>query len=428
MNPRIGIVGLGYVGLDLAVVSALRGNYVVGVDLNKEIVDKTNAGVSHIKDGRTQELLTRLLGTTNPGNSGLYATDDYAKLAGASVVVVCVPTPINGNNKPDLRFLKSACNSLIPLLHKGELIIVESTIAPGTMKEVVKPILERSGLKAGEDFFLAYCPERINPGDSTYWVDNIPRVVGGVNEVSTTAAKTFYEEILSAPIMPLSSMEAAEAVKITENTFRDINIAYVNHLAMYYDQVGLDVTEIIAAASTKPFGYMPFKPGCGVGGHCIPNNPYYIIDKAASIGVDLDFLRMAREINESMPEYTVKLLEKKVGDLKGETVGVLGVTFKEGVDDVRQSPGLKIIEILKARGATVEIYDYSARQYNTKDSVRGLMNAAKKIIVTTDSGFKDIPIEAYKECRTEIIIDGRNCLDAKALKEAGIYYHGIGRC
>ena len=420
-KKKVAIVGLGYVGLPLACLCARKGYAVLGIDINLEIVEKTNRGISHIKDDELDRALKEVKGK-------LVATDKFDGIPNCGIVVICVPTPVDEKYKPDLRPLKSACNRIFTLIRKGQLIIVESTIYPGVIEEVVAPILERSGMKAGSDFYLAHCPERIDPGNRKYKVNNIPRVVGGVDKESLKRAAGFYRSIIDAPVLEMSSVKAAEAVKIMENTFRDVNIAFVNELAKSFDKFGIDISEVIKGASMKPFGFMPFYPGCGVGGHCIPVDPYYLIERAKGAGFDHRFLKLAREINHSMPEYTVELLESKLGDLKGEKVGVLGIAYKADVDDMRESPALDMIRILKERGAEITVYDPNIPAKSDVSSLDELLKKVDYIILAADhKEFREMDPSRLKENGIEIVIDGRNCLDKEKIKALGIVYKGIGR-
>ena len=366
---KICVIGLGYVGLPLACLCARKGYEVYGYDVDSNKVDLINKKVSPIKDEELESGLKLV---------DVKATTDSSVIGFSDVVFVCVPTPIKENHMPDLRFVESAIEIICQNLNKscnGQLVVIESTIHPGTCEEVIMPIFDKFGFKHGEDFFLAHCPERIDPGNKKWNVENIPRVVGGLSDVAVNKAVELYKSILDlgVDVMSLSSIKAAEAVKITENTFRDVNIAFVNELAMSFDKLGIDVTEVIKGASTKPFAFMPHWPSCGVGGHCIPVDPYYLIEQAKSKGFDHSFLSLARSINKKMPEYSVARLEealKEIGksvdngvdkdigrEIKGTKIGVLGLAYKGNVDDTRESPAFEIIELLQAKGAEVFVFD-----------------------------------------------------------------------
>ena len=419
---NIAIVGLGYVGLPLACLCAEKGLNVYGVDVDKNKISLINQGISPIDDEELKEKIRLLKGKLN-------ATDSFQEaLKGSSVVVVCVPTPVDKNNIPDLDLLKKACESISKSLQDNTLVVIESTIYPGTVEEICFPILKRSNKK----IYLAHCPERIDPGNKKFTIKNIPRVVAGINKESAKKAAEFYKSIIEANILELNSVKAAEATKIMENTFRDINIAFVNEMAMSFDMAGIDITEVIRGASTKPFAFMPHYPGAGVGGHCIAVDPYYLISKAKELGFEHRFLSLARKINEGMPHYTIQLLEnelKKMNkNVKGEKIGVLGLSYKANVDDTRESPSIEIIRILKEKNAEVYAFDpYSKNGSNAKD-LNDLLRKSNHIILATDHNeFKNMDLNKLKENRIKIVIDGRNCLDKEKIKSMGILYHGIGR-
>ena len=395
------IIGLGYVGLPLAQLCKQKGHVVSGFDIDAGKVSKLN--------------------------SEFNASTDPAIVKDSEVVLVCVPTPVNEDKTPNLDALVTAVGDVSENLQKGQLVIIESTIFPGTTEEIVKPLLEESGLKAGSDFFLAHCPERIDPGNQEWTVENIPRVLGAFTAEGAVKAREFYKSILEAPISVLSSLKSAEAVKVVENTFRDINIAYVNELAKGFDNAVIDLVEVIKGASTKPFGFMPHYPGCGVGGHCIPVDPYYLIDKAKQEGFKHTFLKLAREINESMPSYTVGLL-KGIADLKDAKVGILGISYKGNVDDIRGSPGLKMLEILEDAGARTEIFDPFVPGRSTVKSIDELLEKSDYVIVATaHDEFLGISAGQLKHAGIKAVIDGRNCLDKGAILDSGVLYKGIGR-
>lgn len=311
-------------------------------------------------------------------------------------------------------------------------MILESTVSPGTTEEVVIPILEKSGLKAGEDFFIAHCPERIDPGNKKWDVRNIPRVIGGINQESTELAYELYRQIIDADVMKLSSLMNAEATKIVENTFRDVNIAFVNEMAKSFDKIGIDVKEVVDAAATKPFGFMAHYSGCGVGGHCIAVDPYYLIDKAEKKGFNHRFLKLAREINNSMPHYTVNKIAiglNKIGkSVKNSSIAILGLAYKGGVDDTRESPAYQIIKELKEMGAKITVYDpYVINESTVKTLDEALYNKDSVVIVTDHPEFKKINAEKLKDNNVKVVIDGRNILDKKEIQNQEIVYEGIGR-
>ena len=310
MSKTVAIIGLGYVGLPLACLCAKKGYSVIGIDVDQDKIDKINSGISPINDEYVNENLKK--GT-------IQATDDFSEIKKAEYVIVCVPTPVNEKHLPDLSYVKNSSKSISNHLQKNQVVIVESTVYPGTTEEVVLPLLEESGLKAGQDFFLAHCPERIDPGNKKWTIEKIPRVVGGINNKSTEMAAELYMNLIDAEIIKIKSSKEAEATKIMENTFRDVNIAFINEMAKSFDKAGIDIIEVIKGASSKPFAFMPHYPGAGVGGHCIAVDPYYLIDNAKNYNFNHEFLKLARKINDSMPEYAVTLLKQELSKI-GETI------------------------------------------------------------------------------------------------------------
>ena len=418
---KVCVVGLGYVGLPLAL--ALTKSYsVVGFDIDVAKVDAINSGTCPIEDGYTRRLFS---------SYKLSATTDPTVLSSASVIFVCVPTPVDEKHLPDLRPLKGAMGVVAECLQKGQMVIVESTIYPGTTEEVVLPILESSGLKGGVDFGIVYCPERIDPGNNKWVLENIPRVLGSLTMADAVRAKELYQSFISAEIRVLNSIKAAEAVKILENTFRDVNIAFINEMAKSFDKLGIDILEVIRGASSKPFGFMPFYPGPGVGGHCIPVDPYYLIERAKATGFEHDFLSLARRINLSMPEYVVDLLQSKLNELgvsvSGAKIGVLGCAYKKGIDDMRESPATKVISVLQQQGASVVVYDPYVPGYSDK-GLGAVLDEVDYVVVLTDhEEFTSLNEEEFLAKGIKLVVDGRNCLNATRIKELGISYCGIGR-
>jgi nucleotide sugar dehydrogenase len=423
-NKNLTVIGLGYVGLPLALLAAEKGYQVSGVDLDQQKVNLVNKRVTPIEDSFIQEQLK---------NTSMTATTDYSEVKNANVIVICVPTPVYGNRMPNYSPVKSACKSIVPYLGDGQLVILESTVNPGVCDEIILPLLEKeSGLKCGEDFYLAHCPERINPGDKRWTVANIPRVVGGFDRQSLDKAVKFYQSIISAEIKPMGTLKEAEAVKVVENSFRNINIAFVNELAMSFSKLGIDVVNVIEGAATKPFAFMPHYPGCGIGGHCIPVDPYYLINYAKRNGFTPQFLNMACKVNEKMPEYTVSLTKKELKKLKGKIAGtrvtVLGMAYKPDIDDVRESPAFTIVKLLKKSGIQVKSYD---PHLNGKSDAATLDEALKNtdavIIATAHREFKQLTPEQLRDNKINILIDGRNCLNRAEYAASGIIYKGIGR-
>ena len=427
MVKSVTIVGLGYVGLPVACLCAEKGYKVYGLDIDKNRVDSINKGTSPIEDDyiikKLKNLMNRIIATTSSADC----------IPISDIIIVCVPTPVDRNNSPDLSALMESISSIGKFVKPNTLLIIESTIYPGTIEEIAIPILKKHGFDAYKnDIFVAHCPERIDPGNKDWTIDNLPRVVGGVTEYATKKATEFYRSIIEADVIELSSIKAAEATKIMENTFRDVNIAFVNEMAQSFDKAGIDILEVIKGASTKPFAFMPHYPGAGVGGHCIPVDPYYLIEKAKQIGFNHKFLSLARDINNNMPNYTVQLLENQLHKLgksiKGAKVGVLGLAYKANVDDIRESPAFDIIGILKAKGADVFVFDSHVKKGINVKNLDELLNKSDYVILATDHNeFKNIDLNQFKKHKILVVIDGRNCLDKEKINSMGILYHGIGR-
>ena len=333
---KVCVIGVGYVGLPVACQCVKNNFEVICADVNQEKLDLISKGVSPIKDDKIQKELLEIY-------SKFELSTDISSSAGkADIIVICVPTPIKEKKEPDLSHLKSSLEAVSKTLKKNQLIIIESTIYPGLTEEFAKPILEQNGLKAGVDFFLAHCPERINPGDNKWFLENIPRVVSAVSPKGTKIAAEFYRKIITAEVMELNSLKEAEATKILENTFRDINIAFVNELAKSFDAMGINIYEVIKGASTKPFAFTPHYPGPGVGGHCIPIDPYYLIEKAKQKGFEHSFLILARQINESMPAYVVEKTQSALNEInitaENAKITMLVLAYKKNINDIQENP------------------------------------------------------------------------------------------
>ena len=425
----ITIVGLGYVGLPLACLCAEKGNMVYGLDIDKRKIEFINRGESPIEDEYLSNKLKnpkiKIHATSNPDEC-IFKSD---------VVIICVPTPVDKNNAPDLTALMSAALTVSRHINKNSILVVESTIYPGTIEEVMLPILQKEKFDAFKnDLFVAHCPERIDPGNKKWTIEMLPRVVGGITKEATKKAAEFYRSIIGANVMELTSVKAAEATKIMENTFRDVNIAFVNEMAQSFDKAGIDIMEVIKGASTKPFAFMPHYPGAGVGGHCISVDPYYLIEKAKQLGFNHRFLILARQINNAMPEYAVELLENELHkikkQIKGAKVGVLGLSYKANVDDIRESPAFEVIRALKTKGADVFVFDPHVKNNSNinTESLNDLLTKSDYIVLVTDHNeFRNMDLENLKRHKIIGIIDGRNCLDKEKIKLLGIFYHGIGR-
>jgi UDP-N-acetyl-D-glucosamine dehydrogenase len=350
----LGVIGLGYVGLPLAVEAGKSGIRAIGFDVNEVVAESVNAGRSHIQDVPGSDVVALR------GAGLLEATTDMARLSECDVISVCVPTPLSKTRDPDVSYIMSASAAVAAGLRKGQLIVLESTTYPGTTREVLLPALEATGLKVGEDFHLCFSPERVDPGNETWNTKNTPKVVGGITEACTAAGAAFYDAFLDS-VVPVSSTEAAEMTKILENTFRAVNIGLANETALIAERLGVDVWEVIDAASTKPFGFMKFTPGPGLGGHCIPVDPHYLSWKMRTLNYKTRFIELASEINSEMPYFVVdKIREALNGRRKavnGSTILVLGVAYKRDIEDVRESPALDVIRLLEDDGAAVSYHD-----------------------------------------------------------------------
>ena len=412
-TAKVGIVGLGYVGLPLAVEFAQAGFEVVGIDIAQSKVDDLNNGISYIQDIPT-EILRPLV------ESGkLRATSDYAAVADLDTINVCVPTPLGKTKDPDMSFIMNAAEQIAQNIKGVKLILLESTTYPGTTEEVLLPLLEKSGQKVGVDFFLCFSPERVDPGNPKYHTKNIPKVVGGITPTCTEMGALFYSQALET-VIPVASSQVAEMVKLLENTFRMINIGLVNELAIMCDRMGINVWEVIDAAATKPFGFMPFYPGPGLGGHCIPIDPYYLSWKAKQSGIEARFIELAGQINGDMPHFAVQKVQNALNDvskpLKGSHVHIVGVAYKRNIDDVRESPALDVMHLLQKRGATVtysDPYVPSIRLENRIAKAEDLMLNAKKAdccVIITDH--KDFDYDALLDA-ANLIVDTRNALKGR---------------
>ncbi|MCP4231528.1 MAG: nucleotide sugar dehydrogenase [bacterium] len=365
-----GVIGLGYVGLPLAMAYNDAGYRVVGFDINDERVEMTNEGVSQIDDVPSERLKRAV------DDEMMSATNDMAQLADVDIIVICVPTPLTPHREPDVSYLENTSDTIAQYLRKGQLIIVESTVYPGATREVVLPRLEGTGLAEGEDFFLSFSPERVDPGNKQYTIADIPKVIGGASDAATELTTAFYEPVVTE-VVPVSSPEAAEMSKLLENTYRAVNIALVNELKVLCHRMGLDVFEVIDAAKTKPYGFEVFYPGPGVGGHCIPLDPFYLTWKARENEYVMHFVERAGEVNWLMPRYVVDRLIYALNErgraIKGANVLVLGIAYKADVDDMRESPALPVMEQLMDYGANLAYHDpYIAKMPDTRKYQFGL--------------------------------------------------------
>jgi UDP-N-acetyl-D-glucosamine dehydrogenase len=408
-QAKVGIIGLGYVGLPLAVEFSLRGFDVTGFDVDAWKVGEINAGRTYIGDVTTADVANSVKAGT------LRATTDMSKLHEMEAIDICVPTPLRKTRDPDLSYVVQAVDAVQAQLRPGQLVILESTTYPGTTDEVVQPALEAKGLKAGTDFFLAFSPERVDPGNTRYSTRTIPKVVGGINAESTDLAAELYGAIIDT-VVPVSSTQVAEMVKLLENTFRAVNIGLVNEIALMSHRMNIDVWEVIDAASTKPFGFMPFYPGPGLGGHCIPIDPFYLSWKARQSGFEARFIELAGHVNSSMPAYVVERIGEALNTRKqainGSRIHLLGVAYKKDVSDIRESPALDIAELLERRGATVSYSDpFVPHLHHGHLDLRSVdepqVNGVDCAVICTNHGAFDYKTMAR---RYPIIVDTRNAL------------------
>lgn len=409
-TARVGVLGLGYVGLPLAVEFARAGLNVVGIDVQQSKVDQFNQGRSYVKDVG-DDVFAPLV------ESGkLRATTDYGIIEELDTIDICVPTPLRKTKDPDMSYVISATDAIAQHLHPGLLVMLESTTYPGTTDELVLPKLEGSGLTVGRDFFLCFSPERVDPGNPQFHTRNIPKVVGGITPACTEMGVLFYKQALDT-VVPVSSTRVAEMVKLLENTFRMINIGLVNELAVMCDRMNIDVWEMIDAAATKPFGFMPFYPGPGLGGHCIPIDPFYLSWKSKEAGIEARFIELAGYINGRMPEFVVEKIQNALNDVskpvRGSRVHIVGIAYKKDIDDVRESPALDIIHLLGRLGASISFSDPFVQSVQvdgaslpSQDLLPSVEKADCVVIVTNHS---EVDYRQVVE-RSKLIVDTRNAL------------------
>jgi UDP-N-acetyl-D-glucosamine dehydrogenase len=407
-----GIIGLGYVGLPLAVELAKAGFKVLGYDISQRVVDGINAGRSHIKDINDAELAAVV------SQGLLSATTDAARLAEPDAISICVPTPLSKFKDPDMSYIQAATDVVARTLRVGQVIILESTTYPGTTREVVLPALEKTGLKVGQDFFLSFSPERVDPGNATYHTRNTPKVVGGITDACRDVTIALYGPAIDT-LVPVKTTEAAELVKLLENTFRSVNIGLANEMAIVCDKLGVDVWDVIEAAATKPFGYMKFLPGPGLGGHCIPIDPHYLAWKMRGLNYKTRFIDVAGEVNTEMPVFWVRkvadALNRRSRAVNGAKVLVLGVAYKRDIDDIRESPALDIIHLLEQRGAIVSFHDphistYRDEEGHARESVpleAATLAASDCVIIITDHTSIDWHMV---KAHAPLVVDTRNVL------------------
>ncbi|MBS4538834.1 nucleotide sugar dehydrogenase [Clostridium sp. D2Q-11] len=406
----LSVIGLGYVGLPLVVEKAKSGYKVIGIDIQQKRVDMVNDGINYIGDIVDDDLKELV------DKNMIEASTDYSVLSKADCVMICVPTPLDRHQQPDTSYIEQSTRDISKYLRRGMLIVLESTTYPGTTEEVIKPILEATGLKCGEDFFLAFSPERVDPGNKQYNIKNTPKIVGGVTENCTELAALLYEKFLQGSIHKVSSPAVAEIEKILENTFRNINISVINEMTILCEKMGIDIWEVIEAAKTKPYGFMPFYPGPGIGGHCIPIDPYYLTWKAREYNYHTKLIEVAGEINNYMPQYVVerimKILNKYSKPINGSKVLLIGATYKKDIDDLRESPSLKIIDYLRKEKAVVEYNDpyvseftHNGIKYKSKDLTEEFLKSVDITVIVTDHSCYEYQ---YIVENSKIVFDTRN--------------------
>lgn len=416
-TATLGVVGLGYVGLPLAMETGRAGFRTLGFDVSDRVVERVNRGESHVKDVESAQL-------ADLRASGCFeATSDLSRLEECDVISICVPTPLNKIKDPDLSYVVAAAHAVGHALRPGQLVILESTTFPGTTREVVLPVLEESGMKVGKEFFLCFSPERVDPGNPVWHTRNTPKVIGGITNDCLKVGTAIYERIFDT-LVPVDSAEAAELVKVYENTFRMINIALANELAQACDKLGVDVWEVIEAAATKPFGFMKFTPGPGLGGHCIPLDPHYLSWKLRTLQYRTRMIELASEINSEMPSFVLRKVADALNEqrkaLKGSSVFVLGVAYKKDIDDVRESPALEIIRLLQAKGADVSYHDpfcavieddghtpLIGLPMRSVDLTNGALEASDCVVIVTDH--TNIDYETVAQ-RARLVVDTRGIM------------------
>ena len=403
MKSDVAIVGAGYVGMPLARVFAEAGKNVVLVDVNEDVVDGINRGESHIGDVPSEALKTLV----DAGR--VSATSDYDALQEVDAILIALPTPLSSHREPDLTIVESAAAEIAPRLRKGQVVVLESTPYPGTTRESLQPILERSGMKAGEDFHLAFSPERVDPGRTDWTTKNTPKLVGGLTPACTERAVELYRSAVDT-VVPLSSPETAEMTKLLENIFRAVNIALVNELAQLCERMEVDVWEVVEAAETKPFGFMSFKPGPGLGGHCIPIDPFYLTWKAREYDFYTEFIDLAGKVNANMPFFCRSLISQALNhgaekSLKGSRILILGVSYKADIDDVRESPAKKIVELLHKAGTDVSYHDPHVPEFDGLRSVDYAPESYDCVVIVT--AHSSIDYEDLVE-RAQVVVDLRN--------------------
>ena len=403
---KVGIIGMGYVGIPLGLEFAKKKFSVLGFDKDKKRVEDIKAGsqvMKHINEENMREFID------NRGS----ATTNFTKINAMDCLIICVPTPLEIHEQPDMSYVKSASNLISKNIKKGQLIVLESTTYPGTTKELVKPILEKSGLKAGEEFFLAYSPEREDPGNNEFRVSKIPKVIGGYTKECLEVANSLYKNIVSETVK-VSSMETAESTKLMENIFRAVNIAMVNEMKLILSRMNVNIWEVIEAAKTKPFGFMPFYPGPGMGGHCIPVDPFYLSWKAKEYNTEAKFIKLAGEVNRKMTENIAHRIGKALNDdeksIRNSKIMILGVAYKKDIDDMRESPALKLIDLLEFKGARISYHDPYVKNLNDRKSIELTsknIELQDALVITTDHTNIDYDLIGK---HAKLVIDTRNAM------------------
>ncbi|TSC72681.1 MAG: UDP-N-acetyl-D-glucosamine dehydrogenase [Parcubacteria group bacterium Gr01-1014_38] len=425
----VAIVGLGYVGIPVAAAAREKGFTVLGYDVDQGKVARIATGVFPFRDAEVETAFRAF---------PLEATSDARRLADADTVIVAVPTPVDHDSRPDFSPLRTAVETVALHAKPGVLLSIESTVNPGVCEEMLVPLLRSRGRDPdGGNVLLVHCPERVNPGDTRWTIRTIPRVLGGYTDEAAERGLSFYTRLLDASVKRMSSLRAAEAVKMVENAFRDVNIAFVNELAQSFDRLKIDVAEVLDGASTKPFAFLAHFPGCGVGGHCIPVDPHYLIEHALARGFEHRFLKLAREINQAMPRYTVEKLQavlaasgvQKNGEgVHGVRVALLGLAYKRDVNDLRESPALEVEKILRAEGAVVTAFDPYVPERSSVATLDEALQQAEAIVLATDhTVFRQLMPDDLAGTPVRVIVDGRNCLDHEAFRKARYAITGIGR-
>lgn len=419
---KFGVVGLGYVGLPLAVDFAKEGFEVIGFDVVADKCEDINQGTSHVEDISSTEL-SKITGQSGKGY--ITATTDFSQLSEVDAVSICVPTPLVKTKDPDMSYIMSVCEELKKYLHKDMMIVLESTTYPGTTEEILVPLVEEAGFTVGKDVFIAFSPERIDPGNQTYQFKNTPKVIGGVTAACTEMTCSLYDQVVDT-VVPVSDTKVAEMAKLLENTYRSVNIGMVNELARMCHILGIDTNEVINAAATKPFGFKAFYPGPGLGGHCIPIDPHYLSWKLKTLNYNARFIELASEINTDMPNYVVQLVGEKLNDMaksiNGSNILLMGISYKENISDMRESPAVDVFKILKSKGANVSYHDPFVPKFTSGDHTYTSIDISPEAIkghdlVVISTWHSQFEISPLVEC-AKAIVDTRNA--TKGLRDSKI--------